>query len=487
MEAPARPLTLAARLTRLLSAPWVLGALFALNALVAAVVCYGFRNQISGDHFTYLGYVLGLARGRYSYWYFLPDYIPDTLRNPGYPGFLFLLSFISKRVVFIQIVQLGLYLVAVGLAVRTLRRFASDPTSGQIAACIFLLLLLPNVQMAYYAAVVFPEILTTFLVTAYFAVVVSTAPGHWTRGVALGLLTGALFQSRPVFLFFPLVQVGLEWLLRREQFRLGVAVLQLAVYVLTMMPYALWNQRHHGQFKITSIEGGGGVMHIGFWGFRMPGYHETRSFGNTMGNEPVKFVNPGTVPDYITRYNREWDEIDREAAPYHTHQDSLYVKRMQRDHPWLIVTRSASLTRKREELMIRSTLRHIAEEPYYYLKTRVYTFIRLFITGIQLKELSEARSPAALVKVLYPFLVSAFTFMLALVLVPLALWRRRVGGFAFWLALLLTLYFGAIHLPFAIQARYTTPVRLLFIYAVAVSAAGLLIPRRVNPHLPAAG
>ena len=475
------------RIVRLLSAPRVLVVLLGLNVLVACLVCYGFRHEITGDHYTYLGYVEGLSRGRYSYWYFFPDYIPDTLRNPGYPVFLYALSLISKSVALIQLVQLALYLSAVWLVVRTLKRFAPDPTNGRVAAAVFLLLLLPNVQMAYYAAVVFPEILTTFLVTAYFAVVVFTVPGNWSRAIALGLLTGALFQSRPVFLFFPLVQVGLEWLLRRGQFRVGVALLQLAVYGFTMVPYALWNQRHHGQFKITSLEGGAGVMQTGFWGFRMPGYKEMRTFGNTMGNEPIKFVEPAAVPGYIAQFNREWDEIDRQLLPHQTRQDSLYLTRMRHDYPLLIATRSAPLTKAREALMLRSTLQHIAAEPGYYLKTRIYTFFRLFITGVQLTELAKAHSPAALLKVLYPFLVSAFTFLLALVLVPLALWRRRVGGFAFWLALLLTLYFGAIHVPFSIQARYTTPIRLLFIYSIAVSAAGLLRPHRPAVALPAAG
>jgi hypothetical protein len=55
----------------------------------------------------------------------------------------------------------------------------------------------------------------------------------------------------------------------------------------------------------------------------------------------------------------------------------------------------------------------------------------------------------------------------------------RVGGLAFWLALLLALYCGAIHVPFAMQARYTTPVRLLFLAAIATSGAGLL---RLRPQ-----
>lgn len=462
----------------------------ALVVLCGVAVCYASSGQGGGDHHSYLSYVEGIKHGRYSCWWFYPDYVPDTLRNPGYPAFLYLLSFISPSVSLIQVVQVFLYVGAVGLLLYAIRRqYADGQGSYLLIANLFLLLLLPNLNIAHYASQVIPEVLNTFLIAAYFTLVVFWAPGSWRRAVVLALIGGAAFQTRPVFLFLPVIQLGLEWLLRRPQFRIGPALVQLLLFGLTMIPYGLWNQRNHGQFRITSLEGGAGIMQLGFWSFRMPGYFEHRNFGNIMGNEAVRFVDDAEVPAYIAAYEREWDGIDRELRPYYTRLDSLYLDSMRTHQPFMIMTRSSRLTAKREELMVQRTLQHIREEPGYYFKTRIFTFFRLYITGVQLDDWAKAKGPVGHLKVLYPFLVSATTFLLALILIPLALWRRRVGGFAFWFALLITAYFGAIHVPFAIQARYTTPVRLLLIYATAVSAGSLIQRRRpvvvAAPPVPA--
>lgn len=53
-------------------------------------VCYStFRDLTSGEEKHYLSYAQGLEYGRFSQWWFLPNYIPDTIRTPGYPVFLF--------------------------------------------------------------------------------------------------------------------------------------------------------------------------------------------------------------------------------------------------------------------------------------------------------------------------------------------------------------------------------------------------------------
>ena len=478
-----------ARLSRFFASVTLFRALLVMVILAGIAVCYAASGSSGGDHHSYLSYVEGIRHGRYSCWWFYADYIPDTLRNPGYPVFLYLLSFLSNRVGLIQVTQVVLYVAAVGLMLYAIRRqYANGPGSWLLIANLFLLLLLPNLNIAHYASQVVPELLNTFLLTAYFCLVVFWSPGSWRRAVVLALVGGAAFQTRPVFLFLPVLQLGMEWLMLRPQFRVGPALIQLALYGLTMIPYGLWNQRNHGQFRITSLEGGAGIMQLGFWGFRMPGYFERRNFGNIMGNEAIRFVDDADIPGYIAAYEHEWDEIDHELRPYYTRTDSLYLDSMRAHKPFMIMTRSSRLTTRREELMRDYTIRHIRQEPGYYLKTRVFTFFRLYVTGVQLDDWAKAKGAVGCLKVLYPFLVSAVTFLLALVLVPLALWRRRVGGFAFWLALLITIYFGAIHVPFAIQARYTTPVRMLLIYVTAVSAGSLWQrrpPATLDPAVPA--
>jgi hypothetical protein len=71
-----------------------------------------------------------------------------------------------------------------------------------------------------------------------------------------------------------------------------------------------------------------------------------------------------------------------------------------------------------------------------------------------------------------PF-TTGLTLLLAMAFVPLAFLRRKISR-SFWLpVLIITVYWGLIHVPFVIQARYTIPVRLLLIALIAVSIHGL--------------
>ena len=125
------------------------------------------------------------------------------------------------------------------------------------------------------------------------------------------------------------------------------------------------------------------------------------------------------------------------------------------------------------------TIGHIKAEPGFWLKTRLYTLVRLWVTGIQRRDWLAATTPAARLKAVYPALASGVTFLLAVVCIPWALWRRRLWEVpAFVLALGLVVYFGVLHLPFAIQARYTIPVRLLFFLCIAQAISSLLSARR---------
>lgn len=445
-------------------------ALVVLNLLVTVAVFFGFRDAISGDHYTYLAYVKGLQHGRYSLWYNLPEYIPDTFRNPGYPLFLYVINLVTDNVYVVKVVQLLLYFVALWLILKVIARHES----AYFIRNLFLLLLLPNIQLAYFSAVVFPEILVGFLVTAYFYVSVSY-PASWSRTIYLALLAGAVFQIRPVFLFFPLGHMALEFLLQRRTFRWSQAATLLVVFFATMLPYGVWNYQRNGVFKVTSLEGGGGVMQLGYWAFRIPNYQEQRYWFNTAGDEVVQFVDAADVPANIRAFNAEWDSIDAQSAPMLSALDQKYVPMMKtkRMTEFLFPTYSAAYTQKREKLLVHYTVRNILANPGYYLKTRLYTFVRLWVTGVQRRDWANATTLVSKVKVTYPAIVSGVTFLIALVVVPLALLRRRPLSYDFYLALAIIAYFGLIHLPFAIQARYTIPVRPLYLFTIAMSAAVL--------------
>jgi hypothetical protein len=452
---------------------WVL---LGLNVLASLAVAASAFSVASGDHYTYMGYADGLLHGRYSYWYFYPDYIPDTFRNPGYPLLLALLKGLGLGEAGIRVVQLGLYAAAIGLVLQLAR--CGEVAGSWTVRNLFLLLLLPNVQLAYFSALIFPEGPVAFLLVAYAVVVLTWRQGSWGRTVGLALLAGLIFQCRPVFILFPLGQVMLDyWLVRpRRIFAWGQAIVFLLLYGATMLPYAAWNYQHHGVFKPTSLEGGAGVMQIGFWALRMPGYLENRYWGNRMGEEVVRFANPAQVPSYIAAFNHEWDVIDAQCRPLLNARDRHYLPLMRRDHGLLFPTHSTAYTLRREQLLMQINLANIRREPGYYFKTRLYTLVRLWVTGVQVSAWQAATTPVAKIKVLYPALVSGLTFIVALLSISWALWHQRWlrAPTLWWLALALVVYFGVIHLPFAIQARYTVPVRPWLLLATALALAAWL-------------
>ncbi|RZK61559.1 MAG: hypothetical protein EOO59_04755 [Hymenobacter sp.] len=465
-------------------APWVswlagrrlFWLLLGLNGLATLAVAASAFPVASGDHYTYLGYADGLLHGRYSYWYFYPDYIPDTFRNPGYPLFLGLLKGLGLGEAGIRVVQVGLYAATIGLVLQLARR--SEAPGSWLVRNLFLVLLLPNVQLAYFSALIFPEGPVGFLLAAYAVVALTWPVGSWRRTVGLALLAGLVFQCRPVFILFPLGQVALDfWLTRpRRAFAWGQAATFLLLYGATMLPYAAWNYRHHGVFKPTSLEGGAGVMQVGFWALRMPGYHETRYWGNQMGDEVVRFADSAQVPGYIAAFNHEWDIIDAQCRPLLTARDRHYLPLMRRDHGLLFPTYSTAYTQRREQLLMQANLADIRREPGYYLQTRLYTLVRLWVTGVQVNAWRAATTPVARLKVLYPALVSGLTFLVALLGIAWALVRSRWlrAQPTWWLALALVAYFGLVHLPFAIQARYTVPVRPWLLLATALALAAWL-------------
>lgn len=436
---------------------WVL---VVLNLLITLGVAIATFHTIGGDQYTYLGYADGLLHGRYSYWYFLPDYIPDTFRNPGYPLFLAALKTIGLGEAGIRIVQLVLYLITILLLLKILTR--CEAVQSWLVRNLFLILLLPNIQLAYFATTIFPEVLVSFLVAVYGTAALLLPINTWKRTVSLALLAGLIFQTRPVFILFPFIQVVLDfWQTRnRAIFSWAQAIALFGIFGATMLPYSLWNYQHNGVLKPTPLEGGAGVIQAGFWALRMPGYHEHRYWGNQMGEEIISFVDSAAIPGYIAAFNREWDIIDAQCKPLLTAADKHYLPIMRRTS-FLFPTYSASYTRRREQLLMQANIADIRREPGYYLKTRLYTLVRLWVTGIQLNAWRAADAPVAKLKVLYPAVVSAITFLLAIITGSWGLWQRKFLNLppAWWLAIGLVVYFGVMHLPFAIQARYTVPVR----------------------------
>lgn len=446
--------------------------LLAANALVSGVLIWILRDTVSGDHFTYLKLADGLRLGRYSLWYDLEPYPPDTFRTPGYPAFILLIRLATPDapdVAAVRMVQVVLYVVAIGLALKLIDHYLPG---CYLPKNLFLVLLLPNLQLTYYLPALLPEALMIFVVLLYLSLEIRLEGGRWYRLVALGLVMAVLYTIRPIFLCLPAFRLLAQLFLFREWRRLlafnGVV---LVVFGATITPYALWNRQHHGIFSPTPVEGPAPNVHLGFWQHRLPGHTTLHYWRHTyMGEEILPLVRAAHVPAYIAGYDREWAEINREAETYLTAADRLRIPQMRPDSA-LFPTYSSEYTLARRRIIQRHTLAHIQREPLYYLGTRLYTALRLWVTGVNMRQLRTPGIGRKLIAV-YPTLVTFFSFILGLVFVTIQFLRRRLSPRELWPFLLVIGYCWLLHVPMSIQSRYTVPVHVpaLILLAMALAA-----------------
>ena len=452
--------------------------LIGLNALVALGVTLAFRNALGGDAGSYTALADGILHGIYSMWWFLPVEIPDTFRNPGYPLLIAFFRAFSNSIWPIQVFQYCCYAAAVALTLRIIVRLGG----GIRGQNLLLLILLPSINVPYFIPGLFPEIPTLLLVCAFVAVEIGDMKAA-KKGLVLALLAGLAFQMRSSLLVFPLF-----WLLMRggtliQHRRILPALIFIGTFALTLVPFSLWNLKHHGVFKPTSLEGGAGVAHFGWWAGKIPGHVDHWYWwGNRTGVEIIPFADEAAIPDNVLAYESEWAAIDSSLRPKLNALDTLMLDSAA-NYIELAHTYNAEYTLAREHALWQATISHALDEPGYTVAYKAYSAVRLWVTGIQMDRW-RATSGSGLLAELYPFLITGFVFLLALVLVPLACFRvaghfKRIAPLLVWL-----FYFGAIHLPFVIQARYTAPARLILFAAIALSIDALWRNRLASKTAP---
>ncbi|HRH38449.1 MAG TPA: hypothetical protein PK760_08895, partial [Flavobacteriales bacterium] len=380
--------------------------LWCLNGIVIALMMWATRNERSGDHGTYMALADGILAGRYSMQSWMHDFIPDTFRTPGFPLYLAGIIKVFGAWQAIQGVQLVLYVISLHLMLRIIARFDGSWLTGNIA----LLCLLPLVNVPYYITQVLPEIPTLACVTA--SVYLLTRPYRlsWLNAVALGLLYGFSFQCRPVYMLMPpLLALGALWANKRS-FDLRGHALAIVVFVITLVPYSMWNKEHHGVFSPTPLEGGGGVMHFGIWAGAIPDHQEHRYWSNFTGDEIVRFVPEDSVASNIAAYEREWDDVQARLAPLKTHTDSLMEKAF--DHGLCPArTYNTRYTLERERLLKEKAKALAAHKPGYALAYKSWSALRLWVIGIQRGNFLEA-NVLSKVKQLYATLSTLFILVL---------------------------------------------------------------------------
>jgi hypothetical protein len=238
-----------------------------------------------------------------------------------------------------------------------------------------------------------------------------------------------------------------------------VIAVHLFLFLVSLIPFAYWNLKYHHVFKLTPLQGGAGVSHIGYWSYLLPSnYTEKFLWYNNVGDDVFMNVVAEREPRHAKEFEEEWNKIRSTAAIFLNREDSFQLSQMDRENRGVFVAYNSNYTRTQESLLWHYTVMHIKESPVFYLKTRVISFCRVWFTGINKTEWLKAGALKSKIKLLLPFFLT-FTFIFGgVVFITLCFVKRpellRKYGIVFGLIII----WGASHSIFAIQARYGVPM-----------------------------
>ncbi len=415
--------------------------LLILNGILSCLLFYFFRDLTSGDEKHYLSYAQGLEYGRFSQWWFLPNYIPDTIRTPGYPVFLFLIEKISSSIYFIKAIQFLMYVLSVVMILNV----AASYDKGYRLRNIFLLLLLPYVQLAIFTVAIQPEALMTFLLTLYIFIDSKPIKPEW-KITFLGLLSGCIFLVGPIFLFFPLIMFIISIVSKRNKFSFGLGLSMVIIYLLTILPYGIWNLKNHNVISLTPIESAGGD--------KISLFSSLNQAGNNMIDQ-----------------SNESDYIDSACAQYLSPNDRINLAEMN-NYNGFQKTYNAKYTLAKEKLLKEQTLNQLKEEPASTLKSKISTMFRLWLNEMQLSELKNPDLNKKFVSTYFTVITLVF-FLASLILIPWAFYKKKISWLHSQTVIVLIVYFGVAHIFFSLQAKYTIPLRLIILLLLARTIVGL--------------
>jgi len=443
--------------------------LIIINVLISIIFFIFHFNDIASDHYSYLALAENLLKGQYSFWHFDEIYFPDTLRTPGYPFFLATILFFGGGVSAIKIIQLLLYFLAIILVNKILTKIKQDYLLNNI----FLILLIPCIFMPYYSALVYTESIMIFLVVLFIAVYVLVDNAKWYKNILIALSLALIFYIKPVFLFLPIfIIVGNIALFGFKKLRNDL--IYSILFLLLISPYAFWNLKHHNTFKFTPIEGGGGIMFIGYWMHLLPNYTEKDLWGTWMSDEVVKFVQKEDVNKNIELWKKDWELINSTCECHIKDEEREYLKKMELS-PRLFKTYNTEYSKCREGMLVTLLKQHVLSDPIFYIKTRIYTFFRLQITSVHANKFKYKNSLKDRIILIYPMVLTLIYFILFYISIFFLIKKfiREKNDFML-LFLLIFFYCIIIHIPMALQSRYTIPVRMLMLIVMAEYLYGIL-------------
>lgn len=440
----------------------------------------------SPDQETYFALADGLSSGSFSVWNGIIDPAPqDVLRTHGYPAFLLLVRGFSAQPHVLFVIQSFLYLMTLFLILAML----GGTSDKLLRQSVFLLLMLPQVQLLYYIHQVFPETLMVLLCTWTVGHAIQERRGVGSL-MALGTLVAGLFWVRPIMLFFPVFMLVMDLIFasKRLQRIKRNAVVFIIFIMLGPLPFAYWNMTTHGVFSPIPLGGSAINSNLGIWQLRLPGYGTMHYFQyNYFGREFLPMVSEDEAATYYAEYQSQWRRINEESTKQMTEEDRRNAEAMYDRKNTLYATRSPAYTMALNDAIAKENRAMIENDPIYYLGSRCYAAIRLWITNINMPMEKIVYEPSNGVRpivgrpsgwrgwatALVPFLLTLATFGVGLPLVFWSVIRRPAWWLPHRYALYMIGYVWIVHVPMSIQSRYTVPVHALAIACITWAIVAL--------------
>ena len=439
---------------------------YILLALVVLQTLFSFYLGTKYDYPDGVGYLNmadGLRAGRFSSWFFLPEYVPETLRLWGYPLFLAIFRTIHSGTALCKFAQLFLHFGALYLLFDILEKRGY----GLVSKNLLLLLLLPQLQIGFYAALICPQSLSgslIILLVHFWATRYYEAPSY-SRAFLMAVMSAAVYQVKPSFLLFPFVYVFTRVLLTRGR-RIGSDIAFCLLFCIFLLPFGFWSQRAHGIFKVTPLSGGGDVAYLGYWMYRLPhGYRTKFNFNNFISRDMFQ---PNFFGDddeeAIRQYEAECAAMSTELDPLLSASDLNVLSKMEGSNPGQFLVYPGPYVKKKESLLWRNTIKNMGEAPLSYVASRVYTLCRFWFTGLPVNTPLNVQG----LKRIYLFVVTMVSIFGGCLLSLYLIASRRAKNCPLLWLMLLFAYFDFVHVGFAVQARYAVPLHALVLLLLAV-------------------
>ena len=256
------------------------------------------------------------------------------------------------------------------------------------------------------------------------------------------------------------------------------------IFSFTLIPFSLWNLENHGVFKPTPTEGAASIAHMGYWNCNLPiNYSEDLQYNAAVikdATNPISFSEEERVK-YKEKYERDWLGLINSLQTHIKTDEVVAMKEMQLNNPGIFPIYNSKYTLLREQYLADLLVKEIKENPIYYLKTRIYTFFRVYYSGLNVKALKESPSLIVIFKSVYPFLITFFSIFIGLLIALIYyLKNRKKIDESFEILLMISLYYGAVSMPFAAQGRYTVPIHFCILIMLSIMSTKIPMLKRAE-------